>query len=145
MNRRTVILYVLCCLAVAATSQTMVVRPLPFAQQLFTNQVYEVHQDREGFIWLGTTSSLQRWDGHRLLTFRNNDQHADLLTDNYIRDIEDTPDLLWIVGKKGLTLYDKASGRFLPPREPHPQRRSRRTMGHRRSDALSLQFRRLEG
>ena len=117
MNSRTIILSVLYCLALAAGAQTMVVRPLPFAQQLFTNQVYEVHQDREGFIWLGTTSSLQRWDGHRLLTFRNNDQHADLLTDNYIRDIEDTPDLLWIVGKKGLTLYDKASGRFLPPRD----------------------------
>ena len=115
--QRAIVVFFLFIFTMDAIGQTLTVRPFPFAQQLFTNQVYKIYQEREGFIWIGTTSSLQRWDGYRLLTFRNNNLHPNLLTDNYIRDIADTPDLLWIVGNKGLTLYRKSTGHFFLPKD----------------------------
>ena len=101
----------------AVCAQELLVRKFPFERRLFTNEVYDLFQDREGFIWLGTTSGLQRWDGHRLLTFRSDGRHPHLLVDNNIRMLADTPDLLWIVSEQGLTLYNKSNGQFSVPRD----------------------------
>ena len=101
------------CLNIAA--QNIVVRPFPFVRQLYTNNIYEIFQDREGYIWIGTASSLQRWDGHWLTNFRNTDSRTHLLADNNISNIVDTDQLLWICTSGGLTLYDKAKGHFFQP------------------------------
>lgn len=96
-------------------AQDLVTRSFPFSRQLFTNEVYQVYQDKEGYLWLGTTSSLQRWDGYRLLTFRSDGSHPHLMAGNSIRKMADTPSILWIVTEKGLTLYDKSNGQFFQP------------------------------
>lgn len=101
------------CLNIAA--QNIVVRPFPFVRQLYTNNIYEIFQDREGYIWIGTASSLQRWDGHWLTNFRNTDSRTHLLADNNISNIVDTDQLLWICTSGGMTLYDKAKGHFFQP------------------------------
>ena len=102
-----------CCLNIGA--QNLLIRPYPFVRQLYTNHIYEIFQDQEGYIWIGTTASLQRWDGHWLLNFRNTDEHSHLLADNNISNIADTRQLLWICTSGGLTLYDKHKGHFFPP------------------------------
>jgi len=102
-----------CCLNIGA--QNLLVRPYPFVRQLYTNHIYEIFQDQEGYIWIGTTASLQRWDGHWLMNFRNTDEHTHLLADNNISNIADTRQLLWICTRGGLTLYDKHNGHFFPP------------------------------
>ena len=102
-----------CCLNIGA--QNLLVRPYPFVRQLYTNHIYEIFQDQEGYIWIGTTASLQRWDGHWLMNFRNTDEHTHLLADNNISNIADTRQLLWICTRGGLTLYDKQNGHFFPP------------------------------
>ena len=102
-----------CCLNIGA--QNLLIRPYPFVRQLYTNHIYEIFQDQEGYIWIGTTASLQRWDGHWLLNFRNTDEHTHLLADNNISNIADTRQLLWICTSGGLTLYDKHKGHFFPP------------------------------
>ncbi len=33
--------------------------------------VWDVVQDRSGFLWIGTESSLQRYDGYELVDFRH--------------------------------------------------------------------------
>ena len=96
-------------------AQVLVTRPFPFTHQLFTNEVYDVYQDREGYVWLGTTAGLERWDGYRLRSFRSTAECPKLLADNHIRNLSDTPDLLWIVTDKGLMLYDKSDGSFAEP------------------------------
>lgn len=89
-----------CCLNIGA--QNLLVRPYPFVRQLYTNHIYEIFQDQEGYIWIGTTASLQRWDGHWLMNFRNTDEHTHLLADNNISNIADTRQLLWICTRGGL-------------------------------------------
>ena len=104
---------VTCCLNIGA--QNLLIRPYPFAHQLYTNHIYEIFQDQEGYIWIGTSASLQRWDGHWLMNFRNTDEQTYLLADNNISNIADTRQLLWICTSSGLTLYDKQKGHFFPP------------------------------
>jgi ligand-binding sensor domain-containing protein len=50
---------VTCCLNIGA--QNLLIRPYPFAHQLYTNHIYEIFQDQEGYIWIGTSASLQRF------------------------------------------------------------------------------------
>lgn len=38
---------------------------------LVSNMVYAMLQDERGFIWIGTSNGLQRYDGYRFLTYRN--------------------------------------------------------------------------
>lgn len=47
---------VTCCLNIGA--QNLLIRPYPFAHQLYTNHIYEIFQDQEGYIWIGTSASL---------------------------------------------------------------------------------------
>ena len=104
-------------MASEVVAQVLVVRPFPFTHQLFTNEVYDVYQDRDGYVWLGTTAGLERWDGYRLRSFRSTAEHPDLLADNHIRNLADTPHLLWIATDKGLTLLNKADGRSYEPKD----------------------------
>lgn len=114
---RTLCVTLFCAVAcfINMAAQNLVVRPFPFVRQLYTSNIYEIFQDREGYIWIGTTSSLQRWDGHWLTNFRNTDSHTNLLADNNILNIADTRQLLWICTSGGLTLYDKSHGHFFQP------------------------------
>ena len=44
-------------------AQSILSHPIPNLNQLPTNEVNEMHQDKEGFIWFGTTNGLARYDG----------------------------------------------------------------------------------
>ena len=90
----------------------------PFTRQLFTNELYLVHQDGDGYMWFDTTSSLQRWDGHRMLTFRSDDIRPNLIPENSVCKMADTDSLLWILTDNGVIFYDKSDGRFSYPDDP---------------------------
>ena len=113
-------------------AQVLVARPFPFTRQLFTNEVYDVYQDRDGYVWLGTTAGLERWDGYRLRSFRSTSERPDLLADNHIRNLSDTPDLLWIATDQGLMLLNKSDGRLY---EPEDERLRRHRVSGMQSDA----------
>ena len=42
----------------------------PFAGELPSNEMTELYQDEDGFVWIGTTNGLSRYDGYRLQTFQ---------------------------------------------------------------------------
>ena len=85
----------------------MVARPIPFFYQLYSNEVFDIYQDRAGYLWFGMTSGLARYDGYRLHTFRSNYKHSDLLSDNRVVYITDNDRYVWIATGVGITLYDK--------------------------------------
>jgi len=51
---------------------------------LVSNQVNAVVQDDEGYIWIGSTDGLQRFDGTRYKTFRHNSMDSTSLPYNPI-------------------------------------------------------------
>lgn len=64
-------------------------------------------QDSKGFLWIGTTDGLYRYDGRELLEFRHDPQDTLTLSNNYIRLLfEDKAGNLWVGTKDGLNFFD---------------------------------------
>lgn len=98
----------------AAQTHTLRFQHLGTEQGLSQSSVMAIHQDREGFLWLGTQDGLDRYDGVELVPFRHSDKVASL-SSNYIRALaEDSSGRLWIgTDTTGLDCFDPISGQFL--------------------------------
>jgi signal transduction histidine kinase/ligand-binding sensor domain-containing protein len=80
--------------------------PAPGADQL-PRQIWAIHQDRAGKLWLGTSAGLAARDGTRWRLFTTRDG----LAANDVRAIADSADGLW-VGTEGGGLHRFQNGKF---------------------------------
>ncbi|MBM6993147.1 MAG: helix-turn-helix domain-containing protein [Prevotella sp.] len=92
-----------------AQRTSMIAEPFPFFYQLYSNEIYDIYQDRDGYVWLGTTHGLARYDGHQLYTFKQDFEHPTVIGENQIVYMTDNARYLWIGTGRGVTLYDKRS------------------------------------
>lgn len=72
-----------------------------------------IHQDREGFIWIGTKNGLNRYDGHRFEVFTSNPSNPYSISNDWIESIKEEGDFLIIYTRDGkLQLLHKQTKRF---------------------------------
>lgn len=78
---------------------------------LSNNFVTDIVQDRQGFLWIGTESGLNRFDGENFTTFSIKNS---AIAGNAIQCLyyDEKQDRLWIGTKKGLSILDCTTGRF---------------------------------
>ncbi|UII33030.1 response regulator [Fulvivirga ulvae] len=71
-------------------------------------------QTPDGYLWIGTTDGLNRFDGHTFKTFRNDPDDSLSLCDNYISTLfVDHLGKLWVgTLNNGLSLYNEKTGTF---------------------------------
>jgi ligand-binding sensor domain-containing protein/signal transduction histidine kinase len=76
--------------------------------------IFCLHQDRIGFLWLGTMYGLARFDGRRWVVYRHDpDDAASLSLDDIVCIDEDSEGDLWIgTYGGGVNRLDRATGRF---------------------------------
>jgi signal transduction histidine kinase/ligand-binding sensor domain-containing protein/DNA-binding response OmpR family regulator len=75
--------------------------------------VTAISQDFLGFIWIGTSDGLYRYDGYKLKTFRSIPGSQNTLIGNNITAIlEDSQQNLWVACTKGISIYDRNTDRF---------------------------------
>lgn len=75
--------------------------------------INEIFQDSYGFIWIGTTDGLNRYDGHELVTHKHEPNVPTSLSFNTITGItEDKSRNLWVATWGGLHYYDRVRGTF---------------------------------
>jgi ligand-binding sensor domain-containing protein len=81
---------------------------------LSNNSVYQMAQDSRGFMWLGTFSGLNRYDGNRIDIFRPEPMDPDSISGSVVFDIvEDSHGHVWIgTDGGGLNRYDVAADAF---------------------------------
>ncbi len=72
------------------------------AQGLSSNEALCTVQDKDGFIWIGTSNGLQRYDGVRFLTFKQQKDNPSSIPGNYIQQL--------LIDKKG-NLWLMADGK----------------------------------
>lgn len=71
-------------------------------------------KDYRGFMWFGTRDGLNRYDGYRMVVFKNNPADDRTVNDNYVNALfEDKAGNLWIGTNKGLDRYDRETGSFI--------------------------------
>lgn len=69
---------------------------------LISNQVNTIVQDEDGFMWIGTTDGLQRFDGTRYKTFRHDDNDRSTLPSKSVTQLMiDNKKNLWILNSDG--------------------------------------------
>jgi ligand-binding sensor domain-containing protein/serine phosphatase RsbU (regulator of sigma subunit) len=69
--------------------------------------------DSYGYLWIGTSEGLNRYDGYKFKIFKHIPYDSTSLSQNFIRCIaEDKNNNLWIGTDAGLNFYDRKSGKF---------------------------------
>lgn len=80
---------------------------------LSNNQVNSIYKDSKGFMWFGTASGLNRYDGYGIKVYRSRQDDTKSLPDSYIEKIqEDASGNLWIETGTGYAIYNTASDDF---------------------------------
>lgn len=87
---------------------------LGLEQGLSQETVKTILQDHTGFMWFGTQSGLNRYDGYRLRVFRSDPGDPSSLPDNYVlASYEDGDGRLWFGTRGGLARFDEARQNFV--------------------------------
>jgi len=81
---------------------------------LSNSQIHCVLQDKKGWMWIGTSQGVCRFDGYRFTVFKNNPDDSTSLKGNLIRVIfEDSKGQLWIGTEDGgLNKFDRDKETF---------------------------------
>ncbi|MFO7526182.1 MAG: two-component regulator propeller domain-containing protein, partial [Ignavibacteriaceae bacterium] len=76
---------------------------------------WSIFQDRKGFLWIGTSGELLRYDGLRFKAFRNEHENVHSLAANAVRVIyEDNSGIIWIgTGGGGINKYNYDKENFI--------------------------------
>ena len=94
----------------SAASHDYMFKQLEVKDGLSNNQVNAIYKDSNGFMWFGTASGLNRYDGYNIKIYRSQKDDEKSLPDSYVEDIqEDTSGNLWIRTGGGYAIYNSAS------------------------------------
>lgn len=80
---------------------------------LSQSTVFDIAQDKTGYIWFGTADGLNRFDGYNFTVFRNGNDSVSSIQSNFIRSLKvDSLDNLWIGSKLGLSHFNPVLEKF---------------------------------
>lgn len=98
-----------------AQPDNMSLRYLRTEEGLSQNEVTSILQDNEGFMWFGTRSGLNRYDGYEFLVFDQVPGDSSSLVNTSIEKIyKDSKGIIWIGTKSnGISRYNPVTGKFL--------------------------------
>ena len=79
-----------------------------------SNGITALHQDRKGFIWIGSSGGITRYDGYNFTTFANVPGDTNSISKSLVWSIfEDHENILWIGTQEGgLNCFDPALEKF---------------------------------
>ncbi|HUP12920.1 MAG TPA: two-component regulator propeller domain-containing protein, partial [Niastella sp.] len=83
---------------------------LDISNGLSHNQVTAIIKDAKGFMWFGTASGLNRYDGYTFKVFRHKENDSTSLNDDLIVKIQQGPhNKFWIDTRYGQCIFDPVS------------------------------------
>ena len=106
MRIRNWLALILLVLVLPAWAQDYMFKHLEVRNGLSNNQVTAIYRDSKGFMWFGTASGLNRYDGYNFKVYKGKDGDSKSLPDNYIVTIqEDGEGRLWVRTGSGYSIY----------------------------------------
>lgn len=100
-------------LAMAMTANAQTGKLFTVDRELSSSMVHQVYQDRMGVIWIATENGLDRYDGARFTTYKNEAGNKQSLSSNFVNNVfEDSRGHFFVSTYDGLNLLDRAHGTF---------------------------------
>lgn len=88
-------------------------RRIDIGKGLSHNQVNTILKDSRGFMWFGTMSGLNRYDGNNFKIFKHNSKDSSSIDDDYITRIGELPGYkLLVETHNGRNIYDPLKEKF---------------------------------
>lgn len=82
--------------------------------KLEDNHIRCILQDKRGFMWFGTFDGLTKYDGNKLVVYKNIPGDSTSINGNWITDVlEDHNGFLWVATYNGLSRYDRSDDSFM--------------------------------
>ena len=98
--------------AVSTVIPDMKFRRLDTRDGLSNSTINYMFQDSKGFIWIGTSYGLNRYDGYRFHTYYNDPNDTTTLRNNYVDQIwEDYKGRLWLKQGMNFSIFDPVTER----------------------------------
>ncbi len=100
--------------AVNLSAQAPVLERLGAAEGLSQGMIFDLIQDRQGFLWFATKDGLNRYDGYSFQVFQNSPFDPFSISDNEIQALlEDQLGRIWAgTSNNGLNVLDPQTGKF---------------------------------
>ncbi|SDF18272.1 Signal transduction histidine kinase [Mucilaginibacter pineti] len=77
------------------------------------NQVNAILKDSKGFMWFGTLSGLNKYDGYKFKVYKHSFNDTTTLNDDYIINLTEGPgNKIWVETRNGFNIYDPATEKF---------------------------------
>jgi signal transduction histidine kinase/ligand-binding sensor domain-containing protein/DNA-binding response OmpR family regulator len=112
----------LCHLASVAQQDQFRFSRLNINHGLSHNYVSSFLKDSRGFVWVGTSSGLNRFDGYSVRVFRNDLRDTATISNNFINSMFEDPDgRIWVYSTTGTTdinIFDPNTERFSHRSQP---------------------------
>lgn len=100
------------CLGLPAAGQVNYTQ-LTTSEGLSQGYVYDILQDKDGFMWFGTKDGLNRYDGYSFKVYTYDSYNSNSITNNNVnRLFEDSKGRLWVSTDEGINIYDKRKNVF---------------------------------
>ena len=77
------------------------------------SQIYNIYQDKKGFIWICTENGMARFDGMDFTTFHFDRNNPNSIASDFVLDVyEDSYGTFWVGTSAGLQTFDPEFGSF---------------------------------
>ena len=81
---------------------------------LSQSSVWSIVQDKQGFLWAGTSDGICRFDGYKFTVYRGGGGNSNIITGGtYIKFYIDSNNELWTISQNGVCHYDRIKDRFI--------------------------------
>jgi signal transduction histidine kinase/ligand-binding sensor domain-containing protein/DNA-binding response OmpR family regulator len=117
-KRYSLVIFLLVCLLTPAGTfaqqQQIQFSKIDLSSGLSHNQVNAIFKDDKGFIWIGTLSGLNRFDGYQFKIFKHDPRDVKSLSDDFIVNIFELPDHKLYLETRGTpNIYDPETQTFI--------------------------------
>ncbi|RZM23264.1 MAG: hybrid sensor histidine kinase/response regulator, partial [Pedobacter sp.] len=116
LYRRSIIILICFFLSIAGFAQQPQIQfsSIDLSNGLSHNQVNSIYKDAKGFIWFGTLSGLNRFDGYQFKVFKHDPRDTTSISDDNIINIFELPGhKLYIQTRSGPNVYDPGKQIFI--------------------------------
>ncbi|MBT1699302.1 hypothetical protein KK083_20565 [Fulvivirgaceae bacterium PWU4] len=100
--RATAVICFILLLALEVNGQSFTIYNYSVPEGLPSSEVYEVYQDRKGFLWFATDNGIVKFDGHEMKTYHTKDGLTDPVVFSFF---EDHKDRIWFRTFSGILSY----------------------------------------